>query len=350
MSDNESKQEHPNARVRPARPFHTINAAHIITRTAEALDWDLDNVENFIKTAEHVEFGLSAELELSAILRWLGPCRMVHRLAEDAFVADTAAQQIPDLVATFESNGEHIVTLIEVKTTADPVLHLKANYLDRLRRYAEILGHPLLVGWRCRAIDMWLLFDPFAIGLPRAGGFDYTLEDVMKVDLMSLIAGDFYLVPTTGTGLRFEMERTGDKIATKEGYQAEFTVRRAYFHDGEGRAETELPQAMIWTVLSGVRANSNVEDGQAVQSFTSTGGLRRAQNILKTALQFQTKGDQRIRWKGVADDLDSIVRCTDILTESRARFGTYVQYIFLQKPRVTPTFLPPKWRSKNEPD
>jgi hypothetical protein len=107
---------------------------------------------------------------------------------------------------------------------------------------------------------------------------------------------------------------------------------------------------MIWTALAAMEASSEVEDDRAVQSFTSRGGLTRAQNILKAALQFQVGEDQRIHWKGIVGDLDSIVRCTDILAESRSRFGSYVDYIFLQKPAVMPGFLPPKWRSKNEPD
>jgi len=338
------------SRVRPARPFRTIDGAHTISRAAEALGWNLSDVTRFISAAEHVEFGLSAELEFAAILRWFGPCRMVHRLGEDAFTADRSAQQVPDLIATFESGGERVVTLIEVKTTADPLLHLKADYLERLRAYSNIIGHPLLIGWRCRAIDMWLLFDPFALGVRSVDGFDYALEDVIKSDLMSLVAGDFYVVPAAGAGLRFEMERTGDKIATEDGYQAEFTVRRAYFHDRDGEPETNLPTAMIWTVLATLEDSSEVQGDRVVQSFTSMGGLTRAQNILKAALQFQTRDDQRIHWKGVAGDLDSIVRCTDILTESRSRFGKYVDYIFLQQPAIMPPFLPAGWRSKNEPE
>jgi len=337
-------------RTRSAKPFNAIDAGHVIARVAETLDWKIDDVPRFLKAAEHVEYGLSAEVELAAILRWFGPCRMVHRLSEDDFVSDPKAQQIPDLLAAFESGDERVVTLIEVKTTQDPRLRLKLDYRERLAAYARIVGHPLLIGWRCRAIDMWLLFDPFATGVVVDDVVEYSLEEVIKADLMSLIAGDFYLVPVAGAGLRFEMERTGEKEPTGDGYAAVFTMRRAYFHDGAGNAETKLPAAMQWTVLAAMESNSKVDDDRAVQSFTSTGSLTRAQNILRAALGFQVGQDERIHWKGVARDLDAVVRCEDILRESRSRFGTYVQYIFLQQPVPMPAFLPKAWRSKSAPD
>lgn len=335
---------------RSAKPFNAIDAGHVIARVAESLDWKIDDFPRFLKAAQHVEYGLSAEVELAAILRWLGSCQMVHRLSDDEFIADPKAQQIPDLLAMFQSADERVVTLIEVKTTQEPVLRMKLDYRERLAAYASVVGHPLLIGWRCRAIDMWLLFDPFATGVVEGDFVNYSIEDVIKVDLMSLLAGDFYLVPVAGAGLRFEMERTGEKRPTKDGYTAPFVIRRAYFHDGVGNAETNLPTAIQWVIMAVMESSSEVIDDRVVQSFTSTGNMTRAQNVLKVALSFQVGQNERIHWKGVAHDLDSAVRCAEILREGRDNFGTYIQYIFLQQPVVVPTFLPAAWRSKSAPE
>ena len=145
---------------RTQRPFDETTAAHTVVRAAEDMDWDLTDPEAFRRRIQHVEYGLSAEIEFAALLRWLGTCAFVHRLSENAFTDPSrAVWQVPDLFAVFSVGEETSSALIEVKTTKDHVLKLKKSYLERLRAYARLLNQPLLIAWRPRAINFWLLVD-----------------------------------------------------------------------------------------------------------------------------------------------------------------------------------------------
>ena len=57
------------------------------------------------------------------------------------------------------------------------------------------------------------------------------LQTALQNDLMCMLAGEFYLVPLKGAGLRFEAERIGEKTPTADGYRAAFRIVNAAFHD-----------------------------------------------------------------------------------------------------------------------
>jgi len=59
---------------RDQRPFASTDAAYAVARVAESLNWNLADTQAFLRQAQHVEYGLSAEIEFAAILRWLGRC------------------------------------------------------------------------------------------------------------------------------------------------------------------------------------------------------------------------------------------------------------------------------------
>jgi hypothetical protein len=71
--------------------------------------------------------------------------------------------------------------------------------------------------------------------------------------------------------------------------------------------------------------------------------MTRAQLVLRTAAGFPLKEGQRIHWKSVGTDLDAVLACETLLVEARARFGTFVQYVFYQDPQIWPDFLPRDW-------
>jgi hypothetical protein len=113
---------------RAVKPFAPVDAAHTIVKVAEELDWNLGDVGKFIGLVQHVEYGLSAEVEFAAILRWLGWCKFVHRLNKE--VLEDAANSlwtVPDLLAVFQLKGMECSALIEVKTTESTELRLKAR-------------------------------------------------------------------------------------------------------------------------------------------------------------------------------------------------------------------------------
>ncbi|MEW5423918.1 hypothetical protein [Amorphus sp. 3PC139-8] len=95
MTDRPEDQSSPSQGPRlgrTAQPFRTTDAAHAIVKAAERLDWDIDDVDRFARQVQHVEYGLSAENEFAAVLRWLGWCSFVHRLSEVALEDEARSQ------------------------------------------------------------------------------------------------------------------------------------------------------------------------------------------------------------------------------------------------------------------
>ena len=164
----------------------------------EDSDYSIDDPDAFLRRVKNVEYGLSAEVEFAAILRWLGVCRFVHRLNRET-LADTGSEwTVPDLLAVFGSGGVRCSAAIEVKTTSDMMLSLKRDYLARLKAYADLVRQPLLLAWRARKVGSWILVDPLV--MESDGVLDDKLEyvDAMPYDLMSVLAGDFHVAPKKG--------------------------------------------------------------------------------------------------------------------------------------------------------
>jgi hypothetical protein len=159
-----------------------------------------------------------------------------------------------------------------------------------------------------------------------------------------MLAGDFHLVPKAGAGLRLEAKRIGEKQTTPNGYQAIFQISDAYFHDGEKTRIAQIPNSISWLLLSTMEDDCCVGEDEIVQSFISRGGVTRAQLVLRTAVGFSLDEDQRIHWKAVGNNLDSILTCRVLLSDAQACFGSFVQYVFHQRPLNMPSFIPEAWQ------
>ena len=311
----------------------------------EETGYSIADSDAFVRRVQHVEYGLSAEIEFGALLRWLGACPFVHRLSEDLFRNPTRSEwQVPDLFAVFQNGNLTCTAMIEVKTTSNHTLRLKTNYLARLQAYAELTSQPLLLAWRPRDIGFWILVDPCHAKRINDDTLELNFESAVKNDLMSIIAGDFCLVPKKGAGLIFEATRIGEKRPMTDGYQAAFRIDNAYFRDGDGNPVSNLPNAIVWTLFSVMEEEQNVSDGGLVQAFVASGGMTRAQQVLRTAASFPLSEDQRIHWKAIGTNLDAVVSSRDLLSQAKTHIGTFVRYIFHEEPASVPQFLPRIWK------
>jgi hypothetical protein len=68
-------------------------------------------------------------------------------------------------------------------------------------------------------------------------------------------------------------------------------------------------------------------------------GFTRAQLVLRTAVGFAAGPDQRVHWKDVHADLNSVLTAQQVLEEAASCFGTFMQYVLYQRPEEVPTFL-----------
>jgi hypothetical protein len=332
---------------RAAKPFAATDAAHALVRAAEQVGWDIATPVKFLRQVQHVEYGLSAEMEFAAILRWLGWCGFVHRLSEDV-LQDPARSRwnVPDLFAVFSTGGDTCSALIEVKTSEGAVLEFKKSYLERLQAYADLMKQPLLIAWRPRILGFWILFDPHIAQPVGNESLKVNFGDAIKNDLMSVLAGDYYIVPEEGAGLRLEYERIGEKKSTADGYEAIFRVSSAYLHDAAGVRIDNVPDSIVWAIFATVADRQKIADDSIVQSFVASGGLTRAQLVLRTAVGFSLNEEERIHWKAVGNNLASVLSCDSLLHDAEARFGTFMSYIFHQQPQEIPSFLPTNWRGR----
>ena len=330
---------------RDKRPFDDVSTAHTIVTAIEACGYSIDDTDAFVRRVKNIEYGLSAEIEFAALLRWLGACPFVHRLQQEPF-ADGASSKwlVPDLLAVFRNGGLTCSAAIEVKTTRQHALRLKPDYIAKLNAYAKLISQPLLLAWRPRNFGSWLLVD--LNELQTSGLLDGELqyEDAVKNDLMSLLAGDYHVVPERGVGLFFEASRIGQKIETSDGYRATYRINSAEFRDSDGIAVNDVPDTVVWTIFANIEAHQIVTDNGFSQSFITSGGLTRAQDILRTAASFGLDDNQRIDWKAIGSNLNSVLRSEDLSGSLGEHFGSFIRYVFHQQPQATPSFVPEGWR------
>ena len=327
------------------RPFDDISTAHTVVRAMEQVGYSITDPDAFIRRVQHVEYGLSAEIEFAALLRWLGNCPFVHRLSEDAFSSPTCSDwQVPDLFAVFQNSDLSWTTAIEVKTTSTTTLRLKKDYLAKLQAYADMISQPLLLAWRPRNIGFWILVDSSLIRHQGKDIFELDLETAVKNDLMSMVAGDFHIVPEKGTGLIIESSQISEKQHTPEGYQAMFRIDRTYMRNSSGISIDSVPNAITWLLFSAMEEVQNVNADSIVQSFVATGGMTRAQLVLRTAASFPLSEGQRIHWKEIGTNLGAVINSQDLLSQAQAHIGTFVRYIFHQQPQSVPQSLPERWK------
>jgi hypothetical protein len=75
--------------------------------------------------------------------------------------------------------------------------------------------------------------------------------------------------------------------------------------------------------------------------------MTRAQLVLRTAVGFSLKDEERIHWKAVGKNLDAALNCETLLHDAQARFGTFMSYIFHLQPEKIPSFLPVGWKGRS---
>lgn len=79
-------------------------------------------------------------------------------------------------------------------------------------------------------------------------------------------------------------------------------------------------------------------------AFVTQGHPVHAQQVLRAAVS-SGAGEEQIRWRHVAKQLNSYLTRDALHSEIQSNFGTYVQYQFHQHPQVWPDFLPAEWNS-----
>ena len=178
-----------------------------------------------IEKLRSIQLGWPAEREFMALSLWMGQCVLIHQLDKEGQHPAKSKEdfRVPDFFAIYSVKGKHQTpVLIEVKSSRQPELvrdasgHLKtkkrdnlvftARYYNGLRRYADMVGLPLLVAWKIQGFGLWFLFDIRAMQrVERA----YRAEspDIGVHDLLGVLVGNVGIGMTEGSKWVLEIQK-----------------------------------------------------------------------------------------------------------------------------------------------
>jgi|GEM_PF-6840055 len=345
----------PPKKTESKSPFNDVDSAHRIIEAMKKCGNSIEDEQAFIDRLRHVEYGLSAEVECSAILAWLGNCSLVHKMSAEGYIPPDL--KIPDLFAVFEKNGQVLKTFIEVKSTKDLKLRWNDAYHMKLKNYCNIMGHPLLLSWKVRPFGQWILLDPATSGLVKNGRID--LCDAMPQNLMGSVAGDFTVTPKSGIGIHFNGQVLKKEKVSKTVSKVNMKINKCFFGDSKGNRFDDLSQSEIALIMMLAKnqyyhededketakwgyVTSDINDiNSEEQTFVS------GQDLLRFLVGFSKKDNERIAWREVIQGLNDTISRDDLLTELSSNFGSTVQWIFFLKPKTEPSMLNKEWYKGN---
>lgn len=216
-----------------------------------------DDAPAIVERVRRLAYGLPAEDEFSVILNWLGRCRLVHKLDQLQHpLKSRETYRVPDMLAVFECDSSTIPVLIEVKSTVDPIISWRQDYIFGLQTYAKLLNLPLLVAWKWQ--DFWTLFDITHFKL-AVSNYHVKIFQARENNLMSLLAGDYSFKLRPGVGIHLYMKKLDQKGNMK--------IERAFFTDAAGREHIVAPRLMA--LFTCIRDDVHIEDDgtHIMQSF-----------------------------------------------------------------------------------
>jgi Holliday junction resolvase len=318
-----------------------LSKARMIFEAAEQAGWS--NPSEVLEFAKRLEQGLPAEDELSVVFNWLGQCRLVHKLDQFPYPPNVWERyRVPDLLAVFNVQGQDCPVLIEVKTCVDNTLSWKPDYLSSLQRYADLLGLPLLVGWKRETF--WTLFEAKHLQLATTN-FNITFKQAMIQSLLGMLAGDFSFSFRHGTSMHI---RTRKLKETTDGFDG--VIEEAYFSDAEGRRLDGSGGALQFFLCIDQEPSVVETDTEVVQSFVieTDQNAEFAHRAMVTMLSTFTQADHGFSWRQVLtqNQLPHLSGGPREAAKNTLDAG-FLQLLIDPRPQTIPEFLVSKSHNRN---
>ena len=311
------------------------------------------DVAEVAKRVRRLDIGLPAEDEFSVVCAWLGKCELLHKLDQCQVPAESKKNfQVPDLLARFSTQSSTSPVLIEVKSKSDKVLSFKPEYLNGLKKYAELMGMPLLIAWKFN--DIWVLFDSMHMKKDSRKGvknFKISFFDAMKENLLGVLAGDVAYSIGEGAGVHFRLRKDellraeiGDDDCKIEEWK--YVIEDVSFTDYMGgRLGKELStdvQSLFatWGLESEeVHTDSHID----LHFVAEGGGIEYAHAALVSLLNWESRRDGRPHWRRLLKEEKITESVTSFTAALYAAHGQKVVSLILhQIPNTMPEFLPSK--------
>jgi Holliday junction resolvase len=312
---------------------------HLIHRLFAEHGGTLDETA-LAKRLHRLQLGIPRQDEFAALLYWLARCELAHQL-DQSYPAGTE-YQVPDLLAIFSYRGRRLPVLVEVKSTKGQVLHLPIDQLERLERYAAAVQLPLLIAWKFRPWDLWVLFEPSHF-LRRDRWAEIRITDAIPQTLMSELAGDFSYALEHGFGWHLKIRklerRSFETLAPGEGMPME--IERSYLARRDG-AEVDIPH-LFWLLLAvDDEVQLTEDDTHVFQNFVvpEVPSSQWAQRVFVAMLRFAVSESPDVRWYDVVRERKWAASADDLRRAAAAGVAAgAVHHRFDIRPRAMATFL-----------
>lgn len=327
----------PEAKGNPLDP-----SARLVSEAVAELGWNADP-KDLAERVRQLQQGLPAEDEFALLLSWLGKCALVHRLDQLQIPPDSKATwRVPDLLAIFHYNGREIPTLVEVKTSAERQLSWRPDYYESMRRYAALLGVPLLLASNWTKLGFWTLCDTVLFE-PAEKNYHLAYETAMRHSLMCGLAGDFSYVFRPGVGLHFKFQKLEKPPPENQnGDTWHLRVQEAYFTDATGQRLNTLGPG-IWWMFLGAEQETETDDhpGHFDHRFVMVEeSPMQAAHRLLPLVTMGLGSDQPVPWRRLMEEHSFAIDGAALAAEARAAIErNIVRYVFHQQPAELPTFL-----------
>ena len=317
------------------------DAARLIQDAIAELGWTADPAA-IAEGVRRLDIGLPAEDEFAVVCSWLGQCELMHKLDQQQVpVSSRDDFQVPDLMAKFRQAKTPV--LIEIKTSQANVLSFRPDYFKRLERYADMLGLPLLVGWKWNGL--WMLFEPKHFRVTDKN-HNVSWKQAMKQNLMGVLAGDVSF--TIGEGAALHLSFRKDKLVGSENHDGSTTeewktvLTDVAFTGYDGERKDNLPIAVQSLLMTSDLDKVDDDKGShIVSSFIATEPRPNfAHRALVDLLNWEARDEERPSWRAllrapkVSNSVENLRASLDAALTNKV-----VQHVFQVHPHEIPDYV-----------
>lgn len=326
-------------------PTAPQDAPRLIQDVIAELGWSAD-ATTVAEKVRRLDIGLPCEDEFSVICAWLGKCQLLHKLDQlQVPISSREEFQVPDLLALFSTQCIKSPVLIEIKSKNDDKLSFTADYLRKLKNYADLLKLPLLIAWKFHGV--WMLFEAKHLKLAKKN-FNISLNDGMVENLLGVLAGDVAYKIGAGAGLHLRFRK--DKLIEREdsGDSATenwlTTIDDVAFTDYNGVRRTDLG-GEVQSLFTAWDLEKHEEDTGShfhLSFVAGQEGIQFAHTALVHLLNWESAYERQPHWRALLRREQVTANITNFTAALYTALDQkVVSHIFHQLPQTMPDFLPP---------
>ena len=283
--------------------------------------------------------GLTAEDEFAAFCLWSGKCSLIHKL--DKFVRPKGSEyRVPDFLCVLEYQGKSLPLLVEVKSTIRESYPLTRAYCERLDRYADTVGLPLLIAFKFTKYQnpFWCLFEFDKMRTPQ-GSYRVNMPEILRHNLTGVLLGDFSVQLWQGTTI--SMTVTKEKVYSETEFVGQ--MEDIHWETKDKQRVESVPLLHLLFALTQDEVNIEELPNKLIQRFTKLyDEAATAYWCLQFALpvkRYQVRG--RTDWGRLIDEQEFSFTLQDLKNASVSGIKSGIaKRVMNQIPVDWPAFLP----------